>query len=64
MHGQQLSGVLSRAAQIVDYRWRAANNWFFLKLCLYLTTRDRGFLWHTIQVPTSNGASFWRDFVL
>jgi len=33
----------------------------FMKLYLYLTTRDRVCIWPT--VPAYHGASFWCDFV-
>jgi len=52
--------LLSWAAQIVRYRWRAAKSFdFILKFDLYLTTRKSDFSWLTIYVPAQHGSSLW-----
>ena len=56
--------LVSWAAWIVHYRWRAAKSSnFILKFYLCLTVR-KGDFWLVIWVPAYSGVSFWRDVVL
>jgi len=58
------SYLLSRAAWIVDHRWRAAKiKWFYPKILL-LSSYEEEWLLVTYWVSAYCGASFWRDLVL